>query len=263
MLSVPPNFRTCPSPQVPGLQHTADEVAALKLHIRELEGELSDLRSARQQVEVAEAARDKAVAEANRSLTMLSNLEARLQQVEDDNETLGSSLDQERRRRSATGAAAGGMAGGHGGWGGGTVSEPPLGDLAALPRDKWPSAVRRLVEGIERAAGAAAAAEGGAVEVAAPTGGDGEKVERLEGQVLAEQLRGEQLQRRLVELEGQLEEAQAQGRAAEDGSRAALQAARETWDRHQVRLCAGSGGGGRVLQAAGRRGTGSRQVLSD
>ena len=189
-------------------------------------------------MEAAEAARDKAVAEANRSLTMLSNLEARLQQVEDDNETLGNSLDQERRRRSATGAAGGGgMAGGHGGWGAGAVSEPPLGDLAALPRDKWPSAVRRLVEGIERAAAAAAAAEGGAVEVdsaAAPTGGADEKVERLEGQVLAEQLRGEQLQRRLVELEGQLEEAQAQGQAAEDGSRAALQAARETWDRHQA-----------------------------
>ena len=156
------------------------------------------------------------------------------------------------------------MAGGHGGWGAGTVSEPPLGDLAALPRDKWPSAVRRLVEDIERAAAVAAAAEGRAVEVdsaaAAPTGGDGEKVERLEGQVLAEQLRGEQLQRRLVELEGQLEEAQAQGRAAEDRSRAALQAARETWDRHQVRLGAGSGGGGRVLPAA--RETWDRQQAS-
>lgn len=52
--------------------------------------------------------------------------------VEEDNEALSNSLDQERRRR----AAASGIGG----------SGPALEQLAGLPRDAWPREVRRLVE---------------------------------------------------------------------------------------------------------------------
>ena len=66
---------------MPVLQHASDEAAALKLHIHELEAQLSSLETAQHKMEVAEAARDQAVTEAGRYANMLSNLEARLQQV--------------------------------------------------------------------------------------------------------------------------------------------------------------------------------------
>ncbi len=64
-------------------------------------------------------------------------------QVEDENEALVGDLDEERRRAAALARS----------WAG------ELEALPGLPRERWPAAVRRLVDGLERDSTAAGQAQ--------------------------------------------------------------------------------------------------------
>eukprot|EP00798_Chlamydomonas_sp_ICE-L_P002346 gene2346-8648_t len=95
--------------------------------------ELADMGMLQHRLESAESARDRHQADATRTGMMLSNLEQRLLQVEEDNEKLSSSLDEERRRGAASVRS----------W------AADLDGLAAVSRNRWPAPVLRLVEEVE------------------------------------------------------------------------------------------------------------------
>ncbi|GAX78287.1 hypothetical protein CEUSTIGMA_g5729.t1 [Chlamydomonas eustigma] len=239
--------------KVPSLQQSAEEAAALKVKVKELEVQSRGLEETKRRLEAAEAERDRSVSEVARCNAMLTNLEARLQQVEDDNETLSTALEQERRRQALTGSS--GAGGGGGTWGGAPLVDPPLGDLSLMPRERWPPAVRRLVEQAERAALLDAGAKsrhggsssssssrasdgesGDVIEVPVATVQEiaaGEEIARLEKQCVESELKVSSLQQQVLYLEAELEKLKESALQADTEARQALHAARSSWESRQ------------------------------
>jgi hypothetical protein len=183
---------------------------------------------------------------------MLTNLEARLQQVEEDNETLSTALEQERRRQALTGSSGGAGRGG-GTWGAAPLGDPPLGDLSAMSRERWPAAVRRLVEQAERTAvleadmnksskreilggsnsgrtseGGTAADTAVAREVAL-----GEEIEKLEKRCIESESKAASLQQQVLSFEEEMERLKVSAMEADIEAREALHAARSSWEARQ------------------------------
>ncbi|EFJ51341.1 hypothetical protein VOLCADRAFT_88070 [Volvox carteri f. nagariensis] len=121
------------------LHSLREERAAALAALAEARDGQAGFEALRVRCEAAEAARDRTAQELSRVTAMMGNLEARLQQVEDENEGLVAELDEERRRGAALART----------WAG------ELEALPTLPRDRWPAAVRRLVDGLESRAGQA------------------------------------------------------------------------------------------------------------
>ena len=132
--------------------------------------------------------------------------------------------------------------GGHGESGGMLLSE-----LSLSSRDKWPTAVRRVVEQAERAAvaaaeAAAAAAEAEGGEGRGKAGGSGSgpelmaEMDKLEAKAMVSEQRVVDLQKKLALMEVQVEEERLRGAAAEDEGRAQLDAARAAWAKQRVRV---------------------------
>ena len=187
-------------------------------------------------------------------------------QVEDDNEALSNNLDMERRRRSAAGGGSKNI------WGSPTPdptdreegsSSALLNDLHTLPRDKWPSPVRRLVEQAERAAAVATAAGdtsgsskisprstdrlggsysggGGPRSPRSPSGGSQaglpstEAMSRLEAKLAVSEQQVSDLHRQLAEAEGRCESERNRSLEVEREAKEALRAAKSAWDKQRV-----------------------------
>ncbi|GLI69896.1 hypothetical protein VaNZ11_014552 [Volvox africanus] len=119
--------------QLVSLHSLREERAAALAQLAAAQDALAGADTLRVRCGAAEAAQQRAEQELTRVTAMMSNLEARLQQVEDENEELVAELDEERRRGAALART----------WAG------ELEALPSLPRDRWPAAVRRLVDGLE------------------------------------------------------------------------------------------------------------------
>ncbi|GIL43752.1 hypothetical protein Vafri_1387 [Volvox africanus] len=119
--------------QLVSLHSLREERAAALAQLAAAQDALAGADTLRVRCDAAEAAQQRAEQELTRVTAMMSNLEARLQQVEDENEELVAELDEERRRGAALART----------WAG------ELEALPSLPRDRWPAAVRRLVDGLE------------------------------------------------------------------------------------------------------------------
>ena len=137
-----------------------------------------------------------------------------------------------------------------------------LGELSLSSRDKWPSAVRKVVEAAERAAVAAEASRRhvddgsvggirGAVgrEGGGAAGGDRSAdllvdLERAEANVAASERKAAELERRLAEVESRFEEERGRSVASEDEAKAKMESARAAWERQQVGVECGCEGMG-------------------
>ncbi|GIL81838.1 hypothetical protein Vretifemale_10814 [Volvox reticuliferus] len=119
--------------QLVSLHSLREERAAALAQLATAQEALGGADMLRIRCDAAEVAQQRAEQELTRVTAMMSNLEARLQQVEDENEELVAELDEERRRGAALART----------WAG------ELEALPSLPRDRWPAAVRRLVDGLE------------------------------------------------------------------------------------------------------------------
>uniref|UniRef100_A0A7S3R0Y0 GRIP domain-containing protein n=1 Tax=Dunaliella tertiolecta TaxID=3047 RepID=A0A7S3R0Y0_DUNTE len=73
-------------------------VDGLRAKVAELEQQAAEVVEMRKRVQSAEAVRDAATEEAMRATSMLNNLEARLSEIEEDNERLSAALDETRLR---------------------------------------------------------------------------------------------------------------------------------------------------------------------
>eukprot|EP00798_Chlamydomonas_sp_ICE-L_P019140 gene19140-25748_t len=179
------------------LKTLVEERDEFENQVQQMKLELADTGMLKHRLEAAESARDRHQADATRTGMMLSNLEQRLLQLEEDNEKLGSALDEERRRGAASVRS----------W------AADLDGLAAVSRNRWPAPVRKLVEEIESRS-ANENQEFGLAAVQGARAAVAEEIDELQAQVQSLEQSLESSKAAVLRLEARVAQATEAGMAA-------------------------------------------------